>query len=191
MVLLCRLAFLRSSASQSRACPRCAAWLHKAEGCDKLKCRCGYRFCWRCGAENAQCACTPASHGFWDNVSNRGDFAALRGPSPVSLLPSSDQTRHKKTTMIVSSSNISSGGGGALYMSWWINIYTTRKKSQIMHACKQYILYLNVFLSSICHAYMCIICIWSYCICACRYRLRLPSFLWSLLRLKLLFELVA
>ena len=86
------MAFLQSSAAQSRACPRCSTWLHKAEGCDKLKCRCGYRFCWRCGAENAQCACTPAFHGFWDNVSNRGDFSALRGPSPVPK-SSSDQGR--------------------------------------------------------------------------------------------------
>ena len=43
-----------------------------------MKCRCGYRFCYNCGSENARCGCTPAEHGFWDNTVNRGDFTNLR-----------------------------------------------------------------------------------------------------------------
>lgn len=61
-----------------RKCRRCGIYIEKKDGCDKMKCRCGYRFCFICGSENAQCNCTPASHGFWDNDTNRGDFQNLR-----------------------------------------------------------------------------------------------------------------
>jgi len=70
------LSYLQSS--NIRYCKRCNAGIVKSSGCDKLKCRCGYRFCYHCGSENAQCACTPQSHGFWDNIVDRGDFSFLR-----------------------------------------------------------------------------------------------------------------
>jgi hypothetical protein len=49
----------------------------KEQGCDKVKCRCGFRFCHGCGSENAQCSCTPATHGFIDNVTGGKDFSSL------------------------------------------------------------------------------------------------------------------
>lgn len=61
-----------------RTCRRCGNGVELADGCLKLKCRCGYRFCFECGSENAQCSCTPANHGFTDNVTGGSDFAALR-----------------------------------------------------------------------------------------------------------------
>ena len=67
-----------NSAGNVRRCGRCGNAVLKASGCDKMKCRCGYRFCYQCGAENAQCGCTPSSHGFIDNVTGRGDFRDLR-----------------------------------------------------------------------------------------------------------------
>merc|ERR1712029_840627 len=51
-----------------KRCRRCGNGVELREGCLKMKCLCGYRFCYRCGAENAQCDCTPAHHGFTDNV---------------------------------------------------------------------------------------------------------------------------
>ena len=56
---------------------RCGSAIQKAEGCLKMKCRCGYRFCFSCGSENAQCNCTPCDHGFIDNITGYGDFEGL------------------------------------------------------------------------------------------------------------------
>ena len=59
-------------------CRRCGNGIEHSSGCYKMKCRCGYRFCVKCGSENAQCDCTPSHHGFVDNVTGRGDFAGLK-----------------------------------------------------------------------------------------------------------------
>mmetsp|Transcript_2248 Transcript_2248/g.3329 ORF Transcript_2248/g.3329 Transcript_2248/m.3329 type:complete len:314 (-) Transcript_2248:1057-1998(-) len=64
---------------QTRQCKRCSAWVSKqAGGCYKMKCRCGYRFCFVCGSENAQCGHTPANHGFTDNITGEADFSRLQ-----------------------------------------------------------------------------------------------------------------
>jgi IBR domain, a half RING-finger domain/Ring finger domain len=60
-----------------RRCRRCGNGVELGSGCFKLKCRCGYRFCFHCGSENAQCTCTPEHHGFVDNVTCGGDFTGL------------------------------------------------------------------------------------------------------------------
>ena len=62
-----------------RTCRRCGNAIESSGGCLKMKCRCGYRFCFECGSENAQCNCTPSHHGFTDNVTGLGDFHGLRG----------------------------------------------------------------------------------------------------------------
>lgn len=56
----------------------CGNGVVKSSGCNKMKCRCGYRFCYVCGIENALCGHTPASHGYIDNITGRGDFSHLR-----------------------------------------------------------------------------------------------------------------
>ena len=63
--------------SDVRICARCTTPVLKASGCSKMKCRCGYRFCFECGVENAQCEHTPKYHGFIDNVTGGGDFSNL------------------------------------------------------------------------------------------------------------------
>mmetsp|Transcript_24477 Transcript_24477/g.41914 ORF Transcript_24477/g.41914 Transcript_24477/m.41914 type:complete len:368 (-) Transcript_24477:128-1231(-) len=60
-----------------KRCRRCGNGIELSRGCLKMKCICGYRFCYRCGAENAQCDCTPAYHGFTDNRTGSGDFSGL------------------------------------------------------------------------------------------------------------------
>lgn len=60
-----------------KTCKQCKVPVEMVSGCLKMKCRCGYRFCFECGAENARCGHTPSSHGFWDNTVNRGDFSNL------------------------------------------------------------------------------------------------------------------
>lgn len=62
---------------QVRRCARCGTGVQKSSGCNKLKCRCGYRFCYVCGSENAQCLHTPFFHGFIDNLTGYGDFSDL------------------------------------------------------------------------------------------------------------------
>jgi len=66
------LAYLREM--DMKHCRRCRAGVLKDSGCDKMMCRCGYKFCFRCGAENAVCRCTPSYHLFWNNVAGRGEF---------------------------------------------------------------------------------------------------------------------
>jgi len=61
-----------------RRCARCGSGVQKAHGCNKMMCRCGYRFCYVCGSENAQCRHTPSSHGFINNLNGSGDFSNLR-----------------------------------------------------------------------------------------------------------------
>ena len=64
--------------STIRKCRRCGNGVVKASGCLKMKCRCGYRFCFECGSENAQCGHTPANHGFINNKGSGSDFSNLR-----------------------------------------------------------------------------------------------------------------
>lgn len=66
------------ASSNIKRCKRCGVGIIKDFGCDKVMCRCGYRFCWECGSENAQCQCTQASHGFIDNVTGHAVFSNLR-----------------------------------------------------------------------------------------------------------------
>jgi hypothetical protein len=69
--------------ADAKQCPRCSAWIEKDPGsCDKMQCRCGHRFCFRCGADNARCSCTPAFHAFWDNHANRPDYGASAAAPP-------------------------------------------------------------------------------------------------------------
>ena len=68
--------YVRSS--NIRTCGRCGNAVVKSSGCNKMKCRCGYRFCFECGVENALCEHTPSSHGFIDNASGGSDFSNLR-----------------------------------------------------------------------------------------------------------------
>eukprot|EP00957_Ditylum_brightwellii_P003829 290762-Ditylum_brightwellii.AAC.1 len=64
--------------SKVRICKQCGAHIEKVGGCNKMKCRCGYRFCFICEAENAQCRHTPTSHGYVDNVTGGFDYRHLR-----------------------------------------------------------------------------------------------------------------
>ena len=56
---------------QTRPCPHCGALIEKEEGCDLMECLCGFRFCYGCGSQGAQCSCTPANHVFYDNIIGR------------------------------------------------------------------------------------------------------------------------
>eukprot|EP00756_Hemistasia_phaeocysticola_P057480 Hpha_TRINITY_DN34087_c0_g1::TRINITY_DN34087_c0_g1_i1::g.30560::m.30560/K10630/RBCK1, HOIL1; RanBP-type and C3HC4-type zinc finger-containing protein 1 len=64
-----------------RQCKRCKLFVQKDAGCNKMMCLCGFRFCYECGSENAQCGCTPSSHGFWDNRQHKADFSKLHQKS--------------------------------------------------------------------------------------------------------------
>lgn len=68
-----------------RKCPKCGAWIEKgpsleafgipvAEGCDKMTCRCGCKFCFKCGSIDARCQCTGSEHGFFDHREVLADY---------------------------------------------------------------------------------------------------------------------
>ncbi|XP_071733529.1 E3 ubiquitin-protein ligase RSL1-like [Rutidosis leptorrhynchoides] len=43
-----------------KRCPSCAYYVEKIDGCNHIKCRCGYEFCYRCGKKYSgrnQCRC--------------------------------------------------------------------------------------------------------------------------------------
>lgn len=67
-----------SSSATIRVCVMCKVGVERREGCAKMQCRCGFRFCFECGEPGANCSCTPAAHGFWDNERGRADFTGLR-----------------------------------------------------------------------------------------------------------------
>eukprot|EP01065_Artemidia_motanka_P023824 TRINITY_DN28489_c0_g1_i1.p1 TRINITY_DN28489_c0_g1~~TRINITY_DN28489_c0_g1_i1.p1 ORF type:complete len:384 (+),score=118.28 TRINITY_DN28489_c0_g1_i1:55-1152(+) len=86
-----------------RQCPSCGSWVAKDDdgthwhGCDKMTCRCGARWCFRCGrADAAGCRCTGDEHSWfsrdevlagyrmWDSVADMMD--RLLGPEAVSAV---------------------------------------------------------------------------------------------------------
>ncbi|KNC51018.1 IBR1/IBR2 fusion protein [Thecamonas trahens ATCC 50062] len=47
-----------------RQCPSCRVWIEKVDGCDKIRCLCGAKWCFVCLTPNATCSCTSRAHGF-------------------------------------------------------------------------------------------------------------------------------
>mmetsp|Transcript_2409 Transcript_2409/g.3789 ORF Transcript_2409/g.3789 Transcript_2409/m.3789 type:complete len:309 (+) Transcript_2409:689-1615(+) len=74
LLLLRKVFYRKESLPEIKTCKQCGAWIMKKGGCNKMKCRCGYRFCFVCGSENAKCSHTLPTHGFIDNVTGRADF---------------------------------------------------------------------------------------------------------------------
>jgi len=60
-----------------RICSNCGNGIERKGGCDKVMCRCGAKFCYRCGKENAKCGCTSHAHIFWDNVNNSPELPSF------------------------------------------------------------------------------------------------------------------
>lgn len=80
-----------------RQCPQCNAWIEKgpameafgatiAEGCDKMTCRCGCQFCYRCGSIGAHCNCTGAEHGFFAHRDVIADYPNSNISNPLDFL---------------------------------------------------------------------------------------------------------
>lgn len=40
-----------------KQCPKCQFWVERAFGCDFIKCRCGFAFCYKCGNGFKDCTC--------------------------------------------------------------------------------------------------------------------------------------
>ncbi|PFH35162.1 hypothetical protein BESB_060490 [Besnoitia besnoiti] len=52
-------------AENLRDCVQCGATVHLEAGCHRMRCRCGYKFCYVCGTPNATCTCPEVQgHGF-------------------------------------------------------------------------------------------------------------------------------
>lgn len=79
--------------SKVRTCSRCGVRVLKSEGCDKMMCRCGYKFCYACGSPGAKCACTPAHHVFWDNAKPAPIKRRLSSPTILDLIQNGKQRR--------------------------------------------------------------------------------------------------
>ena len=68
--------------SVAKACRSCGAWIEKSDGCYKMQCLCGYRFCWNCESQGSSCDCTPRNHVFWDNVLHCNAYGQARVATP-------------------------------------------------------------------------------------------------------------
>jgi IBR domain, a half RING-finger domain len=75
------LEIMKASNGSMKPCPRCLNLIERSSGCAKMMCKCGYRFCYECLAENASsvngCYCTPAFHGFINNRDGGSSFDNL------------------------------------------------------------------------------------------------------------------
>ncbi|GMI00389.1 hypothetical protein TrVE_jg12229 [Triparma verrucosa] len=68
--------------SKIRTCKKCGQGVLKKDGCDKIMCLCGYKFCYVCGDEGATCDCTPSEHGFLNPKD--GTFVSPTSTSKIS-----------------------------------------------------------------------------------------------------------
>lgn len=65
--------------SSIKQCPGCRQAVTKdPKSCDKFKCICGTKFCWRCDQRadergELSCRCTGRNHVYWDNQTNRAE----------------------------------------------------------------------------------------------------------------------
>ena len=57
--------YLHENKSKYRQCLQCMNIIELVSGCYKLTCRCGNRFCWKCGSPEARCDCTSRIHVFY------------------------------------------------------------------------------------------------------------------------------
>ena len=71
--------------SHTRQCGGCGNSIEKVNGCDKMECLCGYRFCFQCGAQGSNCSCTGSHHGFWDNIFQELSLSRGREPAPPQM----------------------------------------------------------------------------------------------------------
>lgn len=60
--------FLTEAGGSFRQCRNCTAWVEKTDGCSKMTCRCGGRWCFDCGTPEATCKCTPSNHVFYSHA---------------------------------------------------------------------------------------------------------------------------
>jgi len=79
-----------------RRCPTCGVWIQKQDpgwvtGCEKMTCRCGGRFCFRCGSLEGRCDCA-ADHDFLDRGSVLSDYSDLKLPWPLSEVFEDNET---------------------------------------------------------------------------------------------------
>ncbi len=71
-----------------RQCPRCKVLIEKGPareifmfeipGCDKMTCRCGHQFCFKCGADRDKCRCTGDEHDFFSHQDVMTDYPGAR-----------------------------------------------------------------------------------------------------------------
>ncbi len=72
-------------------CPKCKVWIEKGPayeafgmeipGCNKMTCRCGHQFCFKCAADKGRCACTGDQHDFFPHEEVIQDYPSARGPT--------------------------------------------------------------------------------------------------------------
>lgn len=80
-----------------KKCPKCKVWIEKgpsmemfgmvvAPGCDKMTCRCGAKFCFKCASINAECHCTSDEHGFFSQQDVLQEYPGASISSPAQFL---------------------------------------------------------------------------------------------------------
>ncbi|PHJ24522.1 ibr domain protein [Cystoisospora suis] len=113
-------------AEHLRDCLQCGAVLHLESGCHRMRCRCGFKFCYVCGTPNATCGCQEVQgHGFLSleevrlsnsDAAKRSSSVSVLGNLSRSSRPSSGASRQPSasTTRATANSNHCSFKGSAL-----------------------------------------------------------------------------
>mmetsp|Transcript_23187 Transcript_23187/g.37634 ORF Transcript_23187/g.37634 Transcript_23187/m.37634 type:complete len:434 (-) Transcript_23187:147-1448(-) len=65
-------------------CGACGSLIEKTDGCDKIECLCGYRFCYSCGLPGGNCGCDPG-HSFLNDDEYIPDAPVRDGSGNVDI----------------------------------------------------------------------------------------------------------
>lgn len=71
--------YLKEHQHAIRQCFHCRAQVLHVEGCNKMRCRCGAKWCFACGSRDAKCKCTGSGHVFHSTAEVHNNWVSYGG----------------------------------------------------------------------------------------------------------------